>query len=244
LCLENGDGCSHIVIRAECTVQVESQITLGADHNGLHLEIIGTLMYMEEGPGQRLFQIFGIDGLRVDGGGTITSDEIASEHSVFGIARVFGVTLSSADITIENLTIHDMTSVIEVDSDQAVALLNVIDVHATDMVDYGYFISERTEAVFRNCSVNNTINQHPFRLYVGVQVGQERDLEVENCWSYHFEDKSGLWILQGDDARVDRFSSNQEIIFGPDPGWCIPPPPAPPVPEPCASGQSDGCLRP
>jgi hypothetical protein len=223
-----GNYCSHIRIPANTTLQINSQVTIetlgSLSHSGLHLEIIGAIMYTgTASQSARIFQLKNVEDVTFDGNGTITSNSDWTQASG-GIAKVFGVTDDCSEITIQNLTITNLGSVMEVDTGVAVSDLTVTNVHANGLVNYGYFVSEKTDGLFRNCSVVNTRDQHGFRLYVSDAMAGG-DLDVENCWAYHNrEDKTGIWILEGDDARVDRFSSNRQILFGPDSEQSSPPP--------------------
>jgi hypothetical protein len=232
--------CTHIRVPSDTTLVVTSPIVLQLQHQNLHFEILGDIRY--EGPrsaSARLFRIWDTNNITIDGGGTIYSTFDPALHDDIpttepdGIATVFAVTGAlSTNITIRDLTVTWMGSVLVVDTGAEVHTLTVSDIHADGLVHYGFFVNDRMTGSFSNCSVTNLQLQHGFRLYA-----TGANLDVLSCWSHHENhDKTGIWVLEGSDITVDRFATNQEIIFGPDWGYCLPPPHLPQIPEPCANG--------
>jgi hypothetical protein len=230
--IECSSGCSHIVIPEGCTVDVDTTLYFDQDQAGRHFEIRGALRWnkQEVDPNDRIIRLDDISDITIDGGGTITSIYDAADYiTVGGIAIAIGITgAPSGAVTISDLNVSNLTSILVVATGTRVDALTVTSVHGDELVQYGVFCNNKTTGVFRNCTVRNTYTQHGFRLYANGAEPPDPpttgDLEVENCWAYHDrEDKTGIWILEGDAARVDRFATNREILFGPDHSLTSPP---------------------
>ena len=193
--------CPHITIPVGTTLDLEKSISIGDVHTGLHLTIAGTIRWtgIPERDG-KMFQL--------DGHGMITSIYDPAQYVDQGIGRAIRI-LGSHSVTIRDLNCTKMGSMVQVETGGGTTDLQLINLHADNMVDYGVWTNDVVGLTVRNCSVRRA-GLHSFRLY-------GNNLNVEDC-SSHNAQRTGLWIPYGVDVVVNGMASDTWIRFGPDNG--------------------------
>ena len=219
-CGDSGQNyCPQIIVDTGETIVINSGwLSIGQGHEYLQLTINGTI---EWGGGNcdncKMLQLSDATHVTISGTGKfmVPSDIVFPnpDDPLQGVPVAIKIVGDCSDIEIDGLEFENVSYMINQengDSDN----LTFTNLTGTKLWEYGIFTSDVDGMTIDDCHVGvdqgaiGTYRYHGLRLYGD-------NITVTDCSAYN-TGAYGLWRVDGDNATIDGFTSNENIRLGPN----------------------------